>query len=360
MTTINVEAPGGTYPVFVSGGMSGEEKSWLVPALDYLKGRAPIIITSPRVAKHCLPAVKSSLKIKNPRVLTIPDGERFKNLKTVTKAYAGLARLAADRSTPILLLGGGVIGDLGGFVAATYLRGLPFLQIGTTLVAQVDSSIGGKLGIDLEQGKNLVGVFGQPLAVFSHVPFLRTLPPREIIGGLAEVLKYGVIRDPRLFELVQEDFSRIMRRDTDVLREIVSRSSAIKAEVVSQDEKESGLRMILNFGHTFGHALERLTGYKKFLHGEAVGIGMILAAELSRRLGHCDTTSVDHVRQAVAQTGLPTRFPKFSKSQWARALSVDKKSREGKIHFVAMLGIGRVVTQPLSAVEMVEGVGDLL
>lgn len=346
---VNLATP---YRIHVSGeGNSG----WTAPIVQAVGGRTPIVLTNPRVAKFCLPALKKNSEFRklNFKTLLLPDGERFKTLATVAKAYRGLVKLGADRSTPILLLGGGVLGDLGGFAAATFLRGLPFVQIGTTLVAQVDSSIGGKLGVDLPEGKNLVGVFGQPKAVVSHVPFLTTLPKRELVGGLGEVIKYGVIRDERLFEIVQKDLKKILKADGEALFEIVRRSSEIKAAVVSADEKESSLRMILNFGHTFGHALERLTGYRKFHHGEAVGVGMVIAARLSERLGFCSKAEAETVRRAVEAAGLPTTCPRFPSERWQAALEVDKKSRGGMIHFVFMKRIGEVATQPIAPKELV-------
>jgi len=336
--------------------VSGEGVSDLTePILSAIGSRTPIVLTNPRVAKCCLPLLRKDPAFRKTgfKTLLLPDGERFKTLATVAKAYRGLVKLGAERSTPILLLGGGVLGDLGGFAAATYLRGLPFLQIGTTLVAQVDSSIGGKLGVDLPEGKNLVGVFGQPKAVISHVPFLKTLPKRELVGGLGEVIKYGIIRDDAFFEFVQRDLGKILKADSETMFEIVKKSSEIKAAVVSADEKESDLRMILNFGHTFGHALERLTRYRRFHHGEAVGVGMVIAARLSERLGFCARSEADSVRRAVETAGLPTKAPRFSARHWQAALEVDKKSRGGMIHFVFMKRIGEVITQPIAAKELV-------
>ena len=352
MPTIAVNLPQNAYTVHVSG---AADDDWTEPIAAIVKGRSPVVLTNPRVAKLCLPALKRGLARRkiNVRTLLIPDGERFKNLETVAKAHRGLVKLGADRTTPVLLLGGGVVGDLGGFVAATYLRGLPFVQIGTTLVAQVDSSIGGKLGVDLPEGKNLVGVFGQPQAVVSHVPFLKTLPRRELAGGLGEVIKYGVIRDPELFEIVRMNLNGIFKVDDKLLLEIVRRSASIKAAVVAADERESSLRMILNFGHTFGHALERLTKYRKYHHGEAVGVGMVVAARLSERLGFCSKTEAERVRGAVSAAGLPTACPRFPKARWKTALEVDKKSRGGMIHFVFMTRIGEVTTQPISSKELV-------
>jgi 3-dehydroquinate synthase len=355
MEKIPVSLPRNPYDIHVTG---SSDTDWAEPIAALVQNRTPVVLTNPKVAKLCLPALKKALKIPL-KTLLIPDGERFKTLETVAKAHRGLVKLGADRSTPVLLLGGGVVGDLGGFVAATHLRGLPFVQIGTTLVAQVDSSIGGKLGVDLPEGKNLVGVFGQPKAVESHLPFLKTLPRRELVGGLGEVLKYGVIRDPGLFDIVGRDIAKILKGDEFVLFEIVRRSAAIKAQVVAADERESSLRMILNFGHTFGHALERLTGYRTYHHGEAVGIGMTIAAALSERLGFCSQAEAGRVRESVAAAGLPTSAPMHSKARWKAALEVDKKSRDGMIHFVFMKRIGEVVTQPIAPRELVDHFGQL-
>ena len=351
METLRVRL-GESYPISIDSGSKG----WLGAARATWMNRSLVILTSPRVARHCLPTLKRELKSLGltAKVLLIPDGEKNKNLKTVLKAYTGLLRLGVDRHSTALILGGGVIGDLGGFVAATYLRGIPFIHIPTTLVAQVDSAIGGKLGVDLPEGKNLVGVFRQPSAVLSHVPFLQTLPDREFRGGLGEVIKYGLIRDPDLFRLVTCDAKNLHHRSPKLLKEIVVRCSQIKARVVEQDEYEtSGLRRVLNFGHTFGHAVERLTGYRRYLHGEAVGIGMVLAAHLSARMGLCHKTDASAVEEAIRGAGLPIGPPRFSSSEWIRALAVDKKSREGKIHFVFLKKIGQVVVKPVTAQELV-------
>lgn len=345
MQTIRVRRPH-SYPIFISQKGS--------PLSEGIPSRRAIILTSPTVARFCLPTLKRWLKVSTD-VLRIPDGERSKTLDTVARVYSQLIRLRADRTTPILLLGGGVVGDLGGFAAATYLRGVPFFQIPTTLVAQVDSSIGGKLGVDLSEGKNLVGLFQAPSAVFSYIPFLKTLPPREIRGGMAEVIKYGIIQDTGLFGLVQKKRGEILRYDLDLLYRIVLRSSKIKARIVSQDEKETtGLRRVLNFGHTFGHALERLTRYRRFHHGEAISIGMVIAARASHRLGFCSSEDVEAIQTTLRAFGLPTEPPLFPKERWVRALEVDKKSRDGMIHFVFVKGIGTVFVKPISPKELVK------
>jgi 3-dehydroquinate synthase len=352
--TIQVRLGAQGYPIHIATEAAG----WAEPLASLIGNRKTVVLTTPRVTRLCLPLLKKELDSRkiSYRSLQIPaDGERFKNLSTVAKAYKGLVRLGVDRSALVLLLGGGVLGDLGGFVAATFLRGLSFIHLPTTLVAQVDSAIGGKLGIDLPEGKNLVGLFQQPKAVLSYIPFLKTLPEREIRGGLGEVIKYGVIRDPSLFHLVQTETERIFARDPEILREVVARSAAIKAKVVEEDEKEtSGVRMILNFGHTFGHALERLRKYRGIHHGEAVAVGMALAATISHRLGFCSEAAAGEVRRGIERIGLPADLPRFPRKEWLRSIEVDKKSREGMIHFVFLKEIGQVVVQPIAPEDLVK------
>ncbi len=347
-----VKTPSKKYPVFVTG--ERERAHWLKPLKKIVGSSRLLVLTSPRVARHAGKVLQEALgALRLPHhILSIPDGEENKHLHTVAKTYAGFVKHKADRGTKVLILGGGVLGDMGGFAAATFLRGLDFIQVPTTLVGQVDSSIGGKLGIDLPEGKNLVGVFQQPEAVFCHTPFLKTLPLRELRGGLGEVIKYGVIDDPGLFRFVSLNIRKILAADPASLLEIVKKSVAIKARVVSEDEKESGLRMILNFGHTYGHAVERLTCYRKFHHGEAVGVGMVWAAKLSYGMGLCSRQDFEAVADLVARTGLPTVMPRFAPSQWKRALEVDKKSRDGLIRYVFMRKIGQVETRPISPQDL--------
>ena len=352
MEMISVSLGSDSYPIRITE----EGSDWIETLVSFLNGCSPIILTNPKVRRLCLPTLQKGLTRAGlrPMVLLIPDGERFKNLATVAKAYRGLLKLGADRTIPMILLGGGVVGDLGGFAAATFLRGLSFIHVGTTLVAQVDSSIGGKLGVDLPEGKNLVGVFRQPQAVFCHIPFLKTLPRRDLVGGLGEVIKYGVIEDPDLLEIVRSQRDDILKGNEKILFEIVRRSAAIKARVVSADEKETSLRMILNFGHTFGHAIERLTRYRKYHHGEAIGIGMSIAAKLSHHFGFCPREQALELSDAIQESGLPTEAPRFTAAQWNRALEVDKKTRGGMIHFVFMRRIGEVTVQPTRPSELVK------
>lgn len=351
MNIFPVTTPSKAYPVYVAG---SQDKSWLKPLKKIVGNSKLLIVTSPRVFRHCGNTFKKALQpLGIPHeIFFMADGEEHKNIETVTKAYAGFVRKKVDRSTCVLILGGGVLGDMGGFVASTFLRGVRFIQVPTTLVGQVDSSIGGKLGIDLAEGKNLVGVFAQPEAVFCYTPFLTTLPLRELKGGLGEVIKYGVIDDRNLFQFVSKNMKKILKADPESLLEIVRKSVAIKARVVSADEKESGLRMILNFGHTYGHALERLTRYKKFHHGEAVGAGMVWAGRISYHLGLCSKKVSTQIDELVASAGLPVTMPVYPHSQWKRALEVDKKSRSGLIRYVFVREIGCVETRPISAQDL--------
>ncbi len=352
MDTISVNIPGAPYSIFVSG----EDAAWADPLASIVPERHQIVLTSRRVARNVWPRFKKACDRSGVRIQTflMDDGEPHKNLANVAKGYRALLRLKADRSTCLVILGGGVLGDLGGFIAATYLRGIPFVQVPTTLVAQVDSSIGGKVGVDLPEGKNLVGAFVQPRAVLSHVPFLQTLSRRDLIGGLGEVIKYGMIQDPSLIPLIRQRRDGILDGDPEALYPLVRRSSEIKAEVVSQDEKESGLRMILNFGHTFGHAIEKLTRYRKYHHGEAVAMGMMAAVKVSERLGLCRKEDRDMLRDVLRSVGLPVEVPGFSRSNWIRALAVDKKSRGGKIRFVVLRSPGTVEVRPLTPADLVK------
>jgi 3-dehydroquinate synthase len=276
--------------------------------------------------------------------ITVPAGETAKRLKTVQACYDELAARRLERKSWILALGGGVVGDLAGFVAATYLRGIPFVQAPTTLLAQVDSSVGGKVGVNLDAGKNLVGAFYQPRLVLCDLAALKTLPDREYRSGLAEVIKYGVIYDRRLFELLERAMPRLLKRDPKTLEPVVARCCAIKSEVVQQDETEGGLRAILNFGHTIGHGLEAISHYGKYLHGEAISIGQVAAARLSARLHGLPATDADRIRRLFEQAGLPTRV-KLNRRQRSRlleAIQLDKKISQGEVKFILARRIGRV------------------
>jgi len=279
-----------------------------------------------------------------PFLLTVPAGETAKRLKTVHICYDRLAARRLERNSFIVAMGGGVVGDLAGFVAATYLRGIPFVQVPTTLLAQVDSSVGGKVGVNLKAGKNLVGAFYQPRLVLCDLTTLASLPTREYRSGLAEVIKYGIIRDQALFRTLEREMQKLLRRDPKTLTEIIARCCQIKAEVVGADEAEGGLRAILNFGHTIGHALEAISHYGKYLHGEAIAIGQVAAARLSRNLSGLADVEVSRIAVLLRRAGLPTELnlPATQKPELLRAMALDKKVRDGEIKFVLARKIGKV------------------
>jgi len=280
----------------------------------------------------------------DPVVLTVPAGERAKSLRTVEGCYNKLAAHRLERKSFLVALGGGVVGDLAGFVAASYLRGIPFVQVPTTLLGQVDSSVGGKVGVNLKAGKNLVGAFHQPRLVLCDLATLSTLPMREYRAGLAEVIKYGIISDAAFYRRLERDLPKLLAREPKTLAAIVARCCEIKAEVVRQDETESGLRAILNFGHTIGHALEAISHYGKYLHGEAISIGQVAAARLSARVLGLSQIDVERIRTLFEQAGLPTEV-KLSPSQLHHlmaAMSLDKKVASGEIKFVLARKIGEV------------------
>jgi 3-dehydroquinate synthase len=274
-------------------------------------------------------------------IITVPAGERYKTLRTVAGIYEKLVDQRIDRTGMVIGLGGGVAGDMAGFAAATFLRGVDFVQIPTSLLAQVDASIGGKTGVDLSRGKNLVGAFYQPRTVIIDTTTLRTLPRREFRAGLAEVIKHGIIRDEEYFAYIDENLSSIMRLDSDALEHTILRSCEIKAEVVHADEREAGLRRILNFGHTAGHAVESLTGYRAYLHGEAIAIGMVTAACVSVEVGSANSEIVSRIVGILIKAGLPYKLPEgLPPAEVVAAMKLDKKVAHGKLHSVLVNKIG--------------------
>jgi 3-dehydroquinate synthase len=310
-------------------------------------GQRCAIITDKHVAPLYAKAAEKSLRAAGfePMTITVPAGETAKNLKIVEACYDKLAKHRLERKSVIVALGGGVVGDLAGFVAATYLRGVAFVQVPTTLLAQVDSSVGGKVGVNLRAGKNLVGAFYQPRLVLCDLNTLKSLPPREYRAGLAEVIKYGIIYDADLFARLERDLPKLLKLDSEIVGEVVSRCCEIKAEVVGQDETESGLRAILNFGHTIGHALEAISKYGKYLHGEAISIGQVAAAELSSALLDFRELDVERVTDVFRRAGLPTSVELTARqvNDLFAAMRLDKKVSGGEIKFVLAKRIGEVV-----------------
>jgi len=309
-------------------------------------GRRCAIITDTNVGRRYAKPVFESLVQADfePSLVVVPAGETAKSLKSVQTCYDRLASSRIERKSFIVALGGGVVGDLAGFVAATYLRGLPFVQVPTTLLAQVDSSVGGKVGVNLKAGKNLVGAFFQPQLVLCDLSTLETLPHREFRAGLAEVIKYGIIYDAKLFAQLERDLPKLLEREPRILAGVVARCCEIKARVVGKDETENGLRAILNFGHTVGHALESVSSYGKFLHGEAISIGQVAAAHLSADILKMPARDVARITNLFQRAGLPicTRMNATQHRRIFGAMRLDKKVSGGQIKFVLAKGIGKV------------------
>ena len=335
-----------SYEIFVAPGVSVS----LGETLKKLISTGKIgIVTDQHVARHYLRRTVSSLKHAGyePVSIVLPPGERSKTLATTARILDVLARHRFERRSMLLALGGGVVGDLTGFAAAIYQRGIPFVQVPTTLVAQVDSSVGGKTGVDHLLGKNLIGAFHQPRAVFIDPDTLQTLPHREWVAGLAEVIKYGIIADDAFFSFLEESMSKILKLDTDAVMHAIVRSCQIKARVVEEDERESDRRRILNYGHTIGHALESLGGYRGLIHGEAVGIGLVQEADLAVHLGICGPSVPARIRGLVQTAGLSDRMPKISFTPLWNAMQHDKKVVGGQVVGVWPVRIGEVVIRML-------------
>ena len=306
-----------------------------------LKGMAAVI-TNPTVAALYGSLVRSSLENSGYVVAQIemPDGEEYKNSTTLNRIYDGLLAAGVDRSSFVVALGGGVVGDVAGYAAATWLRGIPFVQVPTTLLAQVDSSVGGKTGIDHPKGKNLIGAFYQPRLVLIDVDTLVTLDQRQFRAGLGEVIKYGVAVNRPFFEYLETNIDAVLAMDAVILIDIIHECCQLKAHVVELDEKEAGLRAILNYGHTLGHAFEAISGYQGLVHGEAVAIGMVLAAKISAAEGHCSLDEVARISALLSRCGLPVNAPHFDRQQLLDAIAADKKSKSGSITFICNQGIG--------------------
>lgn len=312
------------------------------------------VVTNPIVEDFYGRTVERSLRQYGFRssVISIPDGERAKTLRWVSALLDQLMRERFERQSVLVALGGGVVGDITGFVAAIYLRGIPFVQVATTLVAQVDSSVGGKTGVNHPRGKNMIGAFYQPSLVLLDPQTLHTLPQREWIAGLAEVIKYGMIADRKFFRFLEASMDDIVAMKDAPLQHVVKRCCEIKAKVVGKDERESGLRRILNYGHTIGHALEAWGNYKTFIHGEAVGIGMVYEADLAHYLGYCSESVVQRQRDLIRRAGLPTAWPNIAFHDLWEAMRHDKKVAQGRIHCVLPQAVGKVAVVPLGRAEV--------
>jgi 3-dehydroquinate synthase len=350
--TIQVKAEAGRYAAVCGRGALGRLGGIVENLRD---GGTVFVLSSPKVWRHCGAAVlRKSRELVSQRVILFDDREVAKRLATVEKICRKLAAARADRQILLVAVGGGVVGDVAGFVAASYLRGVRVVHVPTTLVAQVDSAIGGKTGVNLPEGKNLVGAFFQPQAVIADPLFLLTLAPRQFRSGIYEVIKYGVIGDAALFDFLERKLANVLRLDMPALEFVIERSVRQKARVVGKDAREAGLRQVLNFGHTIGHALEALTGYKYFLHGEAVGWGMLGATRIAAAMGRLSEQDANRVASLIARCGKLPRLPAISSEALLRAIAGDKKSRGGKVGWVIPRRIGAVdfgvnVPEPLVA-----------
>jgi 3-dehydroquinate synthase len=337
-----------SYDIVIGTGLIHQASSYAgLPA-----ARQAWVVTNTTVGPLYAAGVRAALRAHYAQVdvLELPDGEAYKNADTLNQIFDALLQQAADRKTVLFALGGGVVGDMTGFAAACFMRGVPFVQLPTTLLAQVDSSVGGKTAINHPLGKNMIGAFYQPQRVLCDLDTLRTLPPRELAAGLAEVIKYGPIADMTFLDWIEAHMPDLVARDPLALAYAVQRSCEIKAHVVGQDERESGLRAILNFGHTFGHAIEAGMGYGQWLHGEAVGCGLVMAAELSLRLGLIDAAFSQRIHRMVAAAGLPTVGPTLpgvdNAESYMALMRVDKKAEGGEIRFVLIDAPGRAAVRP--------------
>jgi 3-dehydroquinate synthase len=340
--SIDVELGDRSYPILIGRGLL-DDGALLTRHINSGGNRGKVaIVTNTTVAPLYLDKVVAPLRAAGRDVVTIilPDGEEFKNWHSLNLVFDALLAAKCDRQTTLVALGGGVIGDLTGFAASSYMRGVPFVQIPTTLLAQVDSSVGGKTGINHPLGKNMIGAFYQPRVVIADTATLDTLPARELSAGLAEVIKHGAILDAPFFDWIEANIGKLVGRDHDALAYAIARSCEIKSDVVKRDEREGGLRAVLNFGHTFGHAIEAGMGYGAWLHGEAVGCGMVMAADLSRRLGLIDIAAVERMRALVAAAGLPVVAPDLGLARWIELMEVDKKNEGGAIKFILLKPLG--------------------
>jgi 3-dehydroquinate synthase len=352
MQTLSVALGERSYPIHIGAALLGRA-DLIVP---FLARKSVALVTNTTVAPLFLEQLARALAREGVEVVrvVVPDGEEHKDWSTLNAVFDALLEKRCGRDTTLIALGGGVIGDLAGFAAATYQRGVQYVQVPTTLLAQVDSSVGGKTAINHPLGKNMIGAFHQPRLVLADMDTLKTLPERELRSGLAEVIKHGLVRDAAFFAWLEANVGRLLARDAGALEHAVMRSVTIKAEIVGQDERESGLRRVLNFGHTFGHAIETGLGYGTWLHGEAVAAGMAMAADLSRQLGYLSEADTGRIRSLLERAGLPTAARGIPPSRMQQLMSLDKKVKEGRINFVLLERLGAATLRddiPVAALD---------
>lgn len=341
MQSLTVALGARSYPILIGEGLL-LRGDLLAP---YFRQKKAVVVTNSTVAPLYLEQLRSTLEKQGISTVPVvlPDGEQFKNWETLNLIFDALLSSRCERNTTLVALGGGVVGDMGGFAAACYQRGMPFIQVPTTLLSLVDSSVGGKTAINHPLGKNMIGAFYQPRLVLADIATLNTLPDRELKAGLAEVIKYGLIRDPEFFVWLEQNMESLLRRDSEALAYAVHRSCHNKAEVVIADEHENGERALLNLGHTFGHAIETGMGYGEWLHGEAVAAGTLIAAELSRLLGWLDVAAVQRIENLFVRAGLPVRAPALGNERYLELMSHDKKVMDGRLRLVLLQAIGQAV-----------------
>jgi 3-dehydroquinate synthase len=336
---VSVALSGRSYPIHIGSNLLGDARLYA----PHVKGKRVAVVSNEVVAPLYFERLRQALGQAGaqPVSVLIEDGEQAKSWQMLDRVIDALLAARLGRDSLIVALGGGVVGDLAGFAAAVYQRGIPFIQVPTTLLAQVDSSVGGKTAINHARGKNMVGAFHQPLAVIADVASLDTLPERELRAGIAEVIKHGFILDLQFVGWLEANVGKLLARDRAALEYAVRRSCELKAQVVAADERESGRRAILNFGHTFGHAIEAGVGYGEWLHGEAVGTGMVMAAELSVRAGTLSREDAERVKRLIARAGLPMKGPNLGAERYLELMQVDKKAAAGKVRFILLDGLGR-------------------
>jgi 3-dehydroquinate synthase len=335
---IHVDLGARSYPIFIKSGLLTQ----IEVLANYIHSKQVIVITNTTIAALYLESFKTMMRDYQLECMVLPDGEEYKTLEYVEKIWTHLLNAKFNRNATLITLGGGVVGDMGGYAAACYQRGIPFIQIPTTLLAQVDSSVGGKTGVNHPLGKNMIGAFYQPQAVIIDLSVLKTLDDRQLSAGIAEIIKYGLIRDLDFFEWIEKNIELLLAKEETALLFAIKRSCLNKAEIVAEDEQESGIRAILNLGHTFGHAIETGMGYGHYLHGEAVAIGTCLATDLSRRLGYLNDKTVSRIITLFKRAKLPVLSPKkLTAERYLDLMSVDKKNIEGKIRVIALEKIGK-------------------
>lgn len=344
MKELQVELNDKGYPIYIGTGLLCQKEL----LIKHIKSKQVLIVTNTTISPLYLDDVIQGLKDYQVEIVELPDGEQYKNLENLTKIFDHLLIKKFSRNATLVALGGGVIGDMGGFAAACYQRGIPFIQIPTTVLAQVDSSVGGKTGVNHPLGKNMIGAFYQPQCVIADIDVLDTLDDRQLSAGIAEVIKYGLIRDLAFFEWLEENIGLLLKRDKEALAYVIERSCVNKAEIVAEDEFEAGIRAILNLGHTFGHAIETGMGYGEYLHGEAVAIGIGYAADLSKRMGWITSHDVARILSLLKRANLPVVPPEeMDVFQFIDLMAVDKKNVDGKIRLILLESIGKA-TLPIN------------